>query len=93
MVEARQLGRVASVFSVGNGLVQLTAAIGAGLLAEQVGLRTVSFVAPIGALVGALILWASPVRSLRTLPGGRRIEVADPAAVVVAVERDQPIGG
>jgi MFS family permease len=93
MVEARQLGRVASVFSVGNGLVQLTAAIGAGLLAEQVGLRTVSFVAPIGALVGALILWASPVRSLRTLPGGRGIEVADPAAVVVAVERDQPIGG
>jgi MFS family permease len=90
-VDDRQLGRVASTFQVGSGLVQLLATIATGLLAELIGLRGVFFLAPIGALVGALALWRSPVRGLRDLPptGGG----LSPAEVVVAIGRDEPIGG
>jgi MFS family permease len=90
-VDDRQLGRVASTFRVGAGLVQLVATIGAGVLAEIVGLRAVCFLAPLGGLIGALVLWRSPVvrlRELPTVPGA-----PSPTEVVVAVGRDEPIGG
>ena len=45
-------------------LAQLTATLAAGLLAEAIGLRATAWLAPLGGLLGALILWASPVRTL-----------------------------
>jgi hypothetical protein len=59
------------------------------LLAEVIGLRATAFLAPIGTLVAAGILIASPVRQLRDLP---LLDDRSPAEVVVEVERDQPVG-
>ena len=89
LVDDRELGRVAATFSVLAVAAQLVATVGAGLLAEVIGLRAVAFLAPLGGLIGAAILWSSPVRTLRDLPvrDGR-----SPAQVVVDVERDQPVG-
>ncbi len=70
----RQLGRVNATVRVATVVAQLTATLAGGLLAELIGLRGAAFLAPIGALLGAWALWASPVRSLR------RIE-ASPATV------------
>ncbi|HEX5148500.1 MAG TPA: MFS transporter, partial [Candidatus Limnocylindrales bacterium] len=101
LVRDRALGRVASTFHVAAVLSQLTATLGAGLLAEVIGLRATSWLAPLGGLFGAVILWASPVRSLLVLPE-RPIEaaprpgpgpLAEAAAAVVEAERDQPVGG
>ena len=88
-VHDRALGRVAATVPVGSVGAQLAAALGAGLLAEVIGLRATAFLAPLGTLVAAGILVASPVRHLRDLPvrDGR-----SPAEVVVDVERDQPVG-
>ncbi len=69
MVPDRQLGRVASTFHVAGVGAQLAATLGAGVLAEIVGLRATILLAPIGGLLGALILWGSPVRGLVSLPG------------------------
>ena len=96
LVHDRALGRVASSFTVAAGLVQLVATIGAGLAAEAIGLRGAAFLAPIGALTAAGVLWFSPVRRLRTLPlepvhGVPPLLVA--AKAVVATSRDEPIGG
>ena len=67
-VQDRALGRVAATVQVGSVGAQLLAALGAGLLAEVIGLRATAFLAPIGTLVAAAILVASPVRRLRDLP-------------------------
>jgi MFS family permease len=63
----RQLGRVNATVRVAMVLAQLTATLAGGLLAELIGLRGAAFLAPIGALLGAWALWASPVRSLRRI--------------------------
>jgi hypothetical protein len=55
-VENRLLGRAASTFQFASGAAQLVATIGAGLLAEVIGLRWVATLAPIGAFVGAAVL-------------------------------------
>jgi predicted MFS family arabinose efflux permease len=100
LVHDRALGRVTSTFHVAAVVAQLAATMAAGLAAEAIGLRAASWLAPLGGLAGAVILWASPVRDLRA---GRGLEVpaipigptglAEAAAVVVEVERDQPVGG
>jgi MFS family permease len=87
-VADRELGRVSSTFHVGSAATQFAAAIGAGLLAEVIGLRATAFLAPVGALLAAAILYWSPVRTLRDLP---RMDDRRPAQVVVDVERDQPV--
>ena len=100
LVRDRALGRVSSTFHVAAVIAQLAATVGAGLLAEAIGLRATAWLAPLGGLAGAAILWASPVRALRTViapppegaPGGAGA-LAEAAAIVVEVERDQPIGG
>ena len=76
-------------------MAQLIATLVAGVLAEVIGLRATSWLAPLGGLLGAAILWFSPVRTLMVLPGradspGTRPRT--PAEVVIDVERDQPIG-
>jgi MFS family permease len=89
LVPGRELGRVTATFSVLATGAQLAATIGAGLLAEAIGLRATAFLAPLGGVLGALVLWWSPVRRVRDLP-----VVEERAAVVAAtdVERDQPVG-
>ena len=88
-VHDRALGRVAATVQVGSVGAQLAAALAAGLLAEVIGLRATAFLAPLGTLLAAGILVASPVRHLRDLPV---LDVRSPAEVVVDVERDQPVG-
>ena len=54
-----------------------------GILAEIIGLRATSWLAPIGGLVAAFILWASPVRTLISLPpmpGGTPAALPSPGA-------------
>jgi predicted MFS family arabinose efflux permease len=100
LVRDRALGRVTSTFHVAAVVAQLAATLGAGLLAEAIGLRATAWLAPLGGLAGAAILWASPVRTLRSViapppeaalggPGA----LAEAAAIAVEVERDQPVGG
>jgi MFS family permease len=88
-VADRELGRVSSTFHVASAGAQLVATIGAGLLAEVIGLRLTSFLAPLGGLLAAAILYWSPVRTLLELPV---MDTRPPAKVVVDVERDQPVG-
>jgi MFS family permease len=88
-VADRELGRVSSIFHVGSAGAQFSAAIGAGLLAEVIGLRATAFLAPVGALLAAAILYWSPARTMRELP---RMDQRSPAQVVVDIERDQPVG-
>ncbi|MBA2701458.1 MAG: MFS transporter [Chloroflexi bacterium] len=85
----REQGRVAATFSVLAVGAQLLATVGAGLLAEVIGLRATAFLAPIGGLLGGLILWLSPVRGL-----GRLVSVDRRGALEAAAdaERDQPVG-
>ena len=52
LVRDRALGRVSSTFHVAAVLAQLVATIAAGLLAEAIGLRATSWLAPLGGLVG-----------------------------------------
>ncbi len=101
VVRDRALGRVSSTFHVASGLAQLAATLGAGLLAEAIGLRATAWLAPLGGLLAAVILWKSPVRTLLVLPersdaGERRGagSLAGAAALeALAAERDQPVGG
>ena len=89
-VQDRELGRVTSTFRVLAVAAQLVATIGAGLLAEVIGLRATSFLAPLGGVLAAAVLWWSPVRILRELPAA---EAGTVAGAVAASERDQPVGG
>jgi MFS family permease len=89
LVADRELGRVASTFQVGSAAAQLVATIGAGLLAEAIGLRATAFLAPLGGVLAAGILFWSPVRQLRDLP---TMDTRGPAEVAFEVERDQPVG-
>ena len=89
LVADRELGRVASTFQVASAASQLVATIAAGVLAEVIGLRATAFLAPLGGLLAAAVLYWSPVRSLRDITG---LDVRSPAQVVVDVERDQPVG-
>lgn len=95
-VHDRALGRVASSFRVAAVSAQLVATIAGGLLAEAIGLRGALFVAPLGAALAAVLLWRSPVRSLRELPaeplhGPTPLLAA--AAAAAEASRDQPVGG
>jgi MFS family permease len=93
MVPDRQLGRVTSSFHVAGVGAQLVATLGAGLLAEAIGLRPTLVLAPIGGLLGALILWRSPVRALVSLPGlpENRVEAVTEARAEEV--RTEPFGG
>jgi MFS family permease len=93
LVEDRALGRVASTFHVAAVIAQLAATLVAGVLAEVIGLRATSWLAPLGGLLGAAVLWFSPVRHLIVLPPAAEGRIAiDPMAIAVASEWDQPPG-
>jgi MFS family permease len=88
-VENRLLGRAASTFEVAAVGAQLVGTIGAGLVAEAFGLRVAAAIAPIGALVGAVVLWFSPVRTLRI----RSLETGEVPVVGAEAPPVHPIGG
>ena len=95
LVHDRALGRVSSTFHVAAVVAQLIATLVAGVLAEVIGLRATSWLAPLGGLLGAAILWFSPVRTLMVLPGrldSDGTKPRTPAEIVIDVERDQPVG-
>lgn len=95
LVRDRALGRVSSTFHVAAVIAQLAATLAAGLLAEVIGLRATSWLAPLGGLLGAAILWFSPVRHLITLPHaveGEPHPPTDSHAIAVATEMEQPPG-
>jgi hypothetical protein len=66
IVADRQLGRVDATVRVGLLLAQLVATLGAGALALVIGLRATSFLAPLGGLLAAAVIWFSPVRHLKS---------------------------
>jgi MFS family permease len=94
LVPDRQLGRVTSTFFVAGHAAQLVATLAAGVLAEVIGLRATLVLAPIGALIGALVLWRSPVRTLIRLP---EVSEADrltaTSAAIVGEGQAEPFGG
>jgi MFS family permease len=89
LVPDRELGRVASTFRVLAVAAQLVATVGAGLLAEVIGLRTTAFLGPIAGVLAAAVLWWSPVRALRELPTRDHRPATE---VAIEVERAQPVG-
>ena len=89
LVDDRELGRVASTFQVLSAGAQLFATVGAGLLAEVIGLRATSLLAPVGGLLAGAVLYWSPVRTLLVLP---MRDDRSAAEVVLDAERDQPVG-
>ncbi|MEO6207104.1 MAG: MFS transporter [Candidatus Limnocylindrales bacterium] len=91
LVADRELGRVAATFSVLAVGAQLVTTIGAGLLAEVIGLRATAFLAPLGGLLGAAVLWWSPVRGLRILPANDGRSAAEAADAADAADSDQPV--
>lgn len=95
LVADRQLGRVTSTFHVSAVAAQLVATIGAGLIAEAIGVRATTVLAPLGAVVAVAILWFSPVRALIALPVAgegtdERLVVAESTAEST---RTEPFGG
>ena len=69
-VDDRQLGRVNATVRVAMVLAQLGGDAGRRPRSPRpIGLRGAAFLAPLGALLGALGLCASPVRSLRRIRG------------------------
>jgi MFS family permease len=73
VTDDRQLGRVNATIRVSMLSAQLVATLCAGVLAVVVGLRFTLFLAPLGALAAAAIIWLSPLRRVRllsTLPTG-----------------------
>ena len=64
------------------------------MLAEVIGLRATLVFAPLGALIGAVVLWRSPVRTLLQLPEGRE---PDPQAAaseaLIEAGQAEPFGG
>ena len=89
IVADRALGRVAATIRVGSVLAQLVCTIGAGLLAEAIGLRETAWLAPLGGLIAATIVWWSPVRRLRSVATTTELEAVE---VALESERDQPVG-
>jgi hypothetical protein len=67
LVHDRALGRVNATYTVAVITAQLVATLAAGAVALVIGVRAAAFIAPIGGVVAALILWLSPVRAIRTI--------------------------
>lgn len=64
LVHDRQLGRVNATIRVAVLLAQLVCTLGAGFVALYIGLRATTFLAPLGGVLAAVFLWASPVRRM-----------------------------
>jgi MFS family permease len=67
IVQDRQLGRANATVQVAVLTAQLRATLLAGFLALELGLRATAVLGPLGGIFGAIVLWFSPVRRLRTV--------------------------
>jgi predicted MFS family arabinose efflux permease len=93
LVHDRALGRVSSTFHVAGVLAQLAATLVAGILGEVIGVRATAWLAPLGGLLGAAILWSSPVRHLIVMPAAAEGPgQIDPREAALAAHREQPPG-
>jgi MFS family permease len=92
LVRDRALGRVTSTFHVAAVIAQLGATLVAGVLGEVIGVRATAWLAPVGGLVGAAVLWSSPVRHLLVLPAAVGGLVLDPIESARAAHLEQPPG-
>ena len=63
-----------------------------GVLGEVIGVRTTAWLAPVGGLVGAAVLWSSPVRHLLVLPAAVGAREIDPIEAARAAHLEQPPG-
>jgi MFS family permease len=82
LMSDRQLGRVNGSIRVLGVAATLMGTILGGILAELIDIRFALIVGATGGLVGALILWLSPVRSMRQMPEPVAGSAAGGAAVV-----------
>ncbi len=67
IVSERQLGRVNATITVAVLLAQLIATLLAGFLALEIGLRNTLILSPLVGACGALFVYFSPVRRIRTI--------------------------
>ena len=72
LVHDRALGRVNATNRVAVLTAQLVATLLTGVLALMIGVRAAAFLAPIGGVVAALIVFWSPVRQLRVIDSGEQ---------------------
>jgi hypothetical protein len=68
IVDGRILGRVNATVEFVTTLTALAGAVGGGIAAEVIGLRGAMALGVLGAAVGVVFVWFSPVRSMRTVP-------------------------
>jgi MFS family permease len=68
IVEPRILGRVNATIDFLTTIVALIASIVGGIVGELFGLRAAMAVAVLGGIGAVLIVWFSPVRSMRAIP-------------------------
>jgi MFS family permease len=67
-VEDRILGRVNATIHTFTTLLTLAGAVGGGIIAEVWGLRAAFAVGLLGAVFSMVVVWFSPVRSIRDAP-------------------------
>lgn len=75
----RLLGRVTAAVGFIGYVVAPPAALGAGLLADAIGMRPTLFIAGMLGVVAFLFLLASPVRSFREVPHGSSVRTDTPS--------------
>lgn len=68
IVDGRILGRVNATVEFVTTLTALLGAVGGGLAAEAVGLRGAMALGVLGAAIGVVFVWCSPVRAMRAVP-------------------------
>jgi MFS family permease len=68
IVDSRILGRVNATVEFVTTLTALVGAVGGGIAAEVIGLRGAMAIGVVAAAMGAIFVWFSPVRSLRSVP-------------------------
>jgi MFS family permease len=68
IVDGRILGRVNATVEFVTTLTALVGAVGGGIAAEVIGLRGAMALGVAGAALGAVFVWFSPVRRMKTVP-------------------------
>jgi MFS family permease len=68
IVGDRLLGRVNATIRTSSVLLQLGATVMAGVVGELLGLRVALWIGLVGAVLGFLSIWFSPLRSMRDVP-------------------------
>ena len=70
VVSGRILGRVTASIDFLTTIASLVGSVGGGILAEAFGLRAAMVLGLVGGVSSVVVLWFSPVRRMREIPGG-----------------------